>query len=178
MSASRSGGPNEVQYGMTSNPTHNPREYSRQLIQEFIRPALSSFLDTEFDDNRDRSGAQTPPLVVTELPGGGRVTHPHVVIAEQDDSASPLDPRLELSQHDFAVSIEIHGRTATEMFNLRGLVRGWFLENQPDARDVGFAELSIDGNSADWDPDARTRSWQMTVTGLVHTHPDSDFNIE
>lgn len=163
---------------MTQNPTHNPDEYSRQLIQEMIRPGIETYLDAEFDDPVDRSAKQTPPLVVTDLPEGGRVTYPHVVVSEQGDDASPPDPRRELMQHDFAVDVEIHGRTTTEMFNLRGLVRGWFLRNRDDLRDAGLAEPSLSGNSGDWDPDSRTKTWQLTATGLVHTHPDSDFTIQ
>lgn len=170
---------------MAQNPTHNPDTYSRELIQETIRPGIESYLDQEFDDpNADQRGdpipdepGTWPPLVVTALPNSGRVLYPHVVVAEQGDDSEPADPRLELSQHDFAVDVEVHGRTSTEMFNLRGLVRGWFLHNRGELRDAGLAEVTLSGNSGDWDATSRTATWQLTVTGLLHTHPDSDFTI-
>jgi len=160
-----------------TNPTHNPDEYSSELLQEKIRPELETYLDTNFSDPVDRSGSKTPPLVVTALPEGGNVAYPHVVVAEQDDSAEPPDPSQDLMQHDFSIEIEIHGRSTTQMFNLRGYARGWFLRNRDELRDVGLAELNLSGNSADWDATSKTSTWQLTVTGLVHTHPDSNYTV-
>lgn len=164
-----------------ANPTLNPDDYSRELIQNTIRPGLETYLDTNFVDPEDSkrgtsiSGepGEWPPLVVTELPGGGRVLYPHVVVSEDSDDASRLDARTDFSQHDFAVGVEIHGQTATQMFNLRGAVRGWFLRNRETLRDAGLAEPDLSGNTADWDPNSKTNSWSMTITGLAHTHPDA-----
>ena len=157
---------------MVENPTLDTADYSRTIIQETVRTGIEDHLDAEFDDPADRSG-KTPPLVVTALPEGARVTYPHVVIGEQSDDVSALDNAQDLSQHDFAVDVEIHGRTTTEMFNLRGLVRSWFLDNRATLRDAGWAELSLSGNSADWDPTAKTSTWRVTASGLLHTHPDT-----
>ena len=170
---------------MTANPAHNPDEYSRQLIQNEIRPGIQSYLDDNFDDPESgQRGADIPdepgtypPLVVTALPGGGRVLYPHVVVQEQGDNAAAADQSNELTQHDFAVSVGIHGRTTTEMFNLRGLVRGWFIRNQNELGGNGFAEPELSGNPADWDRESRTNSWSLTVTGLVYTHPDSTTDL-
>lgn len=171
---------------MTQNPTHNPDEYSKQLLQNKIRPDIESYLASNFTDPESGkrgtsiSGepGEWPPLVVTALPEGGRVLYPHVVISEQGDSADRPDPARELSQHDFAVDIEIHGTTTTQMFNLRDTIRGWFLRNRESLEDdAGFAEPSLDGNTADWDPTSRTSTYQLTLEGLVHTHPDSTFTI-
>lgn len=164
---------------MTQNPTLDTSEYSKQLIQETIRPGLEDHLDGRFDDPVDRSGKQTPPLVVTALPGGGRVRYPHVVVQEANDSAGPIDARREFSQHDYTVTCEIHGTTTTQMFNLRGLCRGYFLANKDELRDAGFAiegDDAISGSSADWDPTSETSTWQLDVDGLVHTHPDANSN--
>ena len=158
---------------MTDNPTLDPSEHSKQLIQETIRPELATWLDQHFNDTRDRTEDTTPPLVVTALPGGGRVTYPHVVLQETDDSAEAIDQRLAFNQHDFQLTAEIHGRSSTEMFNLRGLVRGYFLSNREALGGDGFAELDISGNPASWDATAKVVSWELTVSGLVHTHPDA-----
>lgn len=170
---------------MSTNPTHNPDEYSKQLIQNKIRPDIASYLATNFDDpesgKRETSisgePGEWPPLVVTALPDGGRVLYPHVVVAEQGDDASPADPARDLMMHNFAVDVEIHGQTSTQMFNLRDTVRGWFLRNRDELRDAGLAETTLDGSPADWDPTSKTATWDMTLSGLLHTHPDSDYTI-
>lgn len=158
---------------MVQNPTLDPDGYSREIIQDTVRPGIEDYLNAEFTDPQTRTG-KTPPLVVTDLPDGGRVTFPHVVVSEQSDGAEKLDPARPMTQHDFAVEVEIHGRSTTEMFNLRDLVRGWFLRNRETLRDAGYADIDIDGNSADWDSTSKTSSWQMTVTGLLHTHPEAN----
>jgi len=170
---------------MASNPTHNPDKFSKQLIQHEIRPGIESYLDANFNDPGSGNRGQSipdepgtwPPLVVTALPGGGRVLYPHVVVQEQGDDGDAPDPSLELMQHDFGVAIEVHGRTSTEMFNLRDLVRGWMLRNRTSLRDAGLAEPTLSGNPADWDPESRTKTWQLTLSGLVHTHPDSTLDL-
>lgn len=165
---------------MSSNPTLDAATFSKQLIQDEIRPALSTYLGNNFTDPQankrgdpipDEPGTW-PPLVVTALPGGGRVLYPHVVVQEGDDSAGPIDTRHDFDQHDFTVDVEIHGTTSTQMFNLRGMVRGYFLDNREALKDAGFAmegDDAISGSSADWDPTSKTASWSMSVTGLVHT---------
>lgn len=155
------------------NPTLDPDEYSRTIIEETIRPGVESYLAANFDDPRNRTDDTTPPLVLTELPGGGRVAYPHVVVSEDGDDASRPDQRLDFNRHDFSVGIEIHGQTATQMFNLRGAVRGWFLRNRDVLRDAGLAEPELSGNPADWDSESQTSSWELTVSGLLHTHPNT-----
>lgn len=169
---------------MTTNPTLDPDDYSRALIQETIRPGLETHLETAFNDPHaakrgtaitDQPG-EWPPLVVTALPEGGRTLYPHVVVSEGGDSAGPIDARQAFSQHDFTVGVELHGETTTQMFNLRGLARGWFLRNRDTLRDAGFAIESpdnISGNAASWDPTSKTVSWSLTVEGLIHTHPNT-----
>lgn len=156
-----------------ANPTLDPDQFSKELIQETIRPGLEAHLEANFDDPRDRSDKQDPALVLTNLPGGGRVLYPHVVVAEAGDDASRPDARLDFSQHDFDVGVTIHGQTATQMFNLRGLVRGWFLANRQTLEDAGFADVDLSGNRADWDGESQTATWELTATGLLHTHPDA-----
>jgi hypothetical protein len=117
---------------MAQNPTHNPDEFSKQLLQNKIRPGIETYLDTNFQDpESSRRGSsipdepgQWPPLVVTALPEGGRVER-----------------------------------------------------NDDDLEDDGLAEPTLEGNSGDWDPTSKTKTWQFTLEGLVHTHPDSDFTI-
>jgi hypothetical protein len=166
---------------MSTNPTLPTDDYSRKLIEETIRPELETYLEAEFNDphaskrgtSHPEGPGDWPPLVVTELPGGGRVLYPHVVISEDSDSSSTPDRRREFSQHDFGVGVELHGQTGTQMFNLRGLARAWFLDNRDLLRNAGFAEIDVDGGSMDWDSTSETRSWELTVTGLLHTHPDA-----
>ena len=170
---------------MAQNPTHNPDEFSKQLLQNKIRPGIESYLDANFQDpESSRRGSsipddpgQWPPLVVTALPEGGRILYPHVVVQEQSDSSERADPASDLRQHDFAADIEIHGTTSTQMYNLRDLVRGWVERNDDDLEDDGLAEPTLEGNSGNWDPTSKTKTWQFTLEGLVHTHPDSDFTI-
>jgi hypothetical protein len=163
---------------MAQNPTHNPDEYSTQLLQNKIRPEITTYLGANFNDDRDRTPSEIPPLVLTALPDGGRVTYPHVVVREQDDAASTPDNSLKLSQHSFAVEVEIHGRTTTEMFNLRDTARGWFLRNRDSLRDAGWSDLEVGtGNPADWDPTSSTSTWQLTVSGTLFTHPDSTYTV-
>ena len=178
--------PNEVHHAMATNPTHNPDEYSKQLIQNEIRPGIETYLGNNFSDpeasNRGASisggPGEYPPLVVTSLPGGGRVLYPHVVVAEQGDDSDRPDPARPLRQHDFAVDVEVHGRTDTEMFNMRDTVRGWFLRNWESLRDAGLAEPELSSNGpADWDNTSRTETWSMTISGLVHTHPNSTTDL-
>lgn len=166
------------------NPTLDTADYSREIIEETIRPALSSYLDTEFSDPESGQRGQSipdepgtwPPLVVTALPGGGRVLYPHVVLQEFDDSGGPIDARLDFAQHDFAVKAIIHATTTTQMFNLRGLVRGWFLESRDLLRDAGWVlegQDAISGSPASWDPTSSTKSWELTVAGTLHTAPST-----
>jgi len=35
---------------MPQNPTHNPDEFSKQLLQNKIRPGIETYLDTNFQD--------------------------------------------------------------------------------------------------------------------------------
>ena len=167
---------------MTDNPTLDTADYSREIVAKTIRPGLSDHLELVFEDPKaDKRGepvpgdepSDWPPLVVTSLAGSGRVLYPHVVLSEQGDDAEQIDHRKRFSQHNFSVGVEIHGQTSTEMFNLRGLVRGWFLDNRALLRDAGLAEIELSGAPASWDRDSQTASWELTVTGLLHTHPDA-----
>jgi len=166
------------------NPTLDPATFSKEIVQETIRPGIKSYLDTNFSDPEDAQRETSisnepgdwPPLVVTALPEGGRVLYPHVVVSEENVSGGPLDARTDFGQHDMTVGVEVHGTTTTQMYNLRGLVRGWFLENIDTLRDAGFAietPEDISGNAASWDPTSKTVSWEVSATGLVHTHPDA-----
>jgi len=170
---------------MSTNPTHNPDEFSRELLREYIRPEIETYLGSNFQDpESSRRGTsisgepgEWPPLVVTALPEGGRVLYPHVVIHEQSDASERPDPARDLAQHDFAVDVAVHGTTTTEMYNLRDTVRGWFERNRDGLEDVGLADPTLDGNAGNWDPTSKTMTWQLTLEGLVHTHPDSTYSI-
>lgn len=169
---------------MSTNPTLDPATFSKEIVQNTVRPGIETYLGSNFNDpeSAQRGTAisgedgEWPPLVVTALPGGGRVLYPHVVVSEENVTGGPLDARTDFGQHDMTVGVEVHGTTTTQMFNLRGLVRGWFLENIDTLRDAGFAIETpddIDSNPISWDPTSKTVSYEVSAEGLVHTHPDA-----
>lgn len=157
----------------THNPTLDPRALSTTIVQETIRPALEDYAE-EYDldaDDVDRSGTKMPPLVVTAYPD--QPLYPHVVVDEDTATGSKIDERHDFLEWEFGVSIECSGRSSTEMFALKDGVRGYFATEQEALRNAGFADISIDGSPSSWDANADVATWELVVTGLVHTHTDA-----
>lgn len=162
----------------TTNPTLDPTKLSKTIVQETIRPALSEFAaDHDLDadsiapqrgDPWPRDPGSKPPLVVTAYPD--KTLYPHIVIDEETATGSRIDQRHGFLQWDFAVAAECIGRTSTEMFRLKDGVRGFFSTEQPALRNAGFAELEISGSPSSWDSAAEVSTWEVTVSGIVHTH--------
>jgi len=159
---------------MASNPTIDPTAVSETVIKDVVRPGLADYAGANGlgADDVDRSGTKTPPLVVTSFPD--QLRYPHIVVDEDSDSGAPVDRRLDFHQHDFAIGVTVAGRTSTEMFRLKDGVRGYFLENRQSLRDEGLSELEIDGGPRTWDESADVIEWELTVTGRLYTHPDTN----
>ena len=161
----------------TTNPTIAADELSIEIIQDGFRAELQDYADdatTSLEDPHASRGSKTPPFVLTSYPSTDPV-YPHLIVEESDDDAGPIDQRRsEFTQHDFTVQITIEARSSTEKFALKDAVRGFLQDRRPALRDRGFAELSWSGTSADWDPTSDTTSWQVTVSGLVHTTTETD----
>jgi len=156
----------------TTNPTLDPAALSKTIVQETIRPDLAAYADDHDLDADDvaRGGKKQPPLVMTAFPDP--VLYPHIIVDEESASGSKIDERHGFLQWDFTVSVEIHGRTPTEMFAIKDGVRGYFSTEQDALRSAGFADIEISGGPTSWDATADVASWEFSVDGLVHTHTD------
>ena len=161
---------------MTTNPTLAAGELSTEIIKEGFRAELQQYADdgtTPLEDPREPRGDKTPPFVLTSYPSSTPV-YPHIIVQEGSDDAGPIDQRQSaFYQHDFSVQITVEARASTEKFDLKAGVRAFLQDREQALRDRGFAELDYSTSNATWDATSETASWQVAVSGLVHTTTDT-----
>lgn len=158
--------------------TVQPGREFEAIVRDCIRDGLRSAQDDPsyiFSDAGDRDRPAVPDndgpsaLVVTSFPSRA-VTYPHVVVKEKGDSAERPDSRTNLWRHNYSVTFECHGRSATEVGKLIGGARAWVQNNIPTIRDAGLHDVSIgDPRDIQHFEDVRTNVKAFSISGTLYT---------
>ncbi len=148
------------------------RSLSAAIIRDLFRDGLRAAVaagDIFDPSSAGRKGAA--PMIMTELPDRG-LLYPHIIVSEASDVGGRPDSRADLWQHTYAVGIEIHAKSSTQMFRLRDEVRAW-VETHVDALNAaGFTDPQISpGIPMTWDQSEEIRRWKFVVKGTVYTTP-------
>ncbi len=146
------------------------RSLSTAIIRDLFRDGLRAALaagDISDPSSARRNGAA--PMVLTEFPDRG-LLYPHIVVGEGSDVGDRPDSRADLWQHTYAVGIEIHAKSSTQMFRIRDEVRAWVEGNVDVLNAAGFTDPQISpGISMTWDRSEEVRRWKIVVKGTVYT---------
>lgn len=138
----------------------------RDLFRDGLRAAVAAG-DIFDPSSAGRKGAA--PMVLTEFPDRG-LLYPHIVVGEGSDVGDRPDSRADLWQHTYAVGIEIHAKSSTQMFRLRDEVRAWVEEHVDMLNAAGFTDPQTSpGISMTWDRSEEVRRWKIVVKGTVYT---------
>lgn len=148
------------------------RSLSTAIIRDLFRDGLRAAVaagDIFDPSSARRKGAA--PMVMTELPDQG-LLYPHIIVGEGSDVADRPDSRADLWQHAYAVGIEIHAKSSTQMFRIRDEARAWVEEHVDVLNAAGFTDPQISpGISMTWDQSEEIRRWKFVVKGTVYTTP-------
>ena len=101
------------------------RSLSTAIIRDLFRDGLRAAVAA--GDIADPSSARrktAAPMILSEFPDQG-LLYPHIIVSEASDVGDRPDSRADLWQHTYAVGIEIHAKSSTQMFRLRDEVRAW-----------------------------------------------------
>lgn len=146
------------------------RSLSTAIIRDLFRDGLRAAVaagDIFDPSSARRNGAA--PMVLTEFPDRG-LLHPHIVVGEGSDVGDRPDSRADLWQHTYAVNIEIHATSSTQMFRIRDEVRAWVEGNVDTLNAAGFTDPQISpGISMNWDANEQIRRWKFVIKGTVYT---------
>ncbi len=148
------------------------RSLSTAIIRDLFRDGLRAAVaagDIFDPSSARRNGAA--PMVLTEFPDRG-LLYPHIVVGEGSDVGDRPDSRADLWQHTYAVGIEIHAKSSTQMFRIRDEVRAWVEGNVDVLNAAGFTDPQMSpGISMTWDRSEEVRRWKIVVKGTVYTTP-------
>lgn len=140
----------------------------RDLFRDGLRTAVTAG-DISDPSSARRAGAAS--MVMTEFPDQG-VLYPHVIVSEASDVGDRPDSRADLWQHTYAVGIEIHAKSSTQMFRIRDEVRAWVEGNVDVLNAAGFTDPQISpGIPMNWDANEQIRRWKFVIKGTVYTTP-------
>lgn len=146
------------------------RSLSTAIIRDLFRDGLRAAVaagDIFDPSSARRNGAA--PMVLTEFPDRG-LLYPHIVVSEASDVGDRPDSRADLWQHTYAVGIEIHAKSSTQMFRIRDEVRAWVEGNVDMLNAAGFTDPQISpGISMTWDANEQIRRWKFVIKGTVYT---------
>lgn len=146
------------------------RSLSTAIIRDLFRDGLRAAVaagDIFDPSSARRNGAA--PMVLTEFPDRG-LLYPHIIVSEASDVGDRPDSRADLWQHTYAVGIEIHAKSSTQMFRLRDEVRAWVEEHVDMLNAAGFSDPQTSpGIPMTWDANEQIRRWKIVVKGTVYT---------
>lgn len=146
------------------------RSLSTAIIRDLFRDGLRAAVaagDIFDPSSARRNGAA--PMVLTEFPDRG-LLYPHIIVSEVSDVGDRPDSRADLWQHTYAVGIEIHAKSSTQMFRIRDEVRAWVEGNVDMLNAAGFTDPQISpGISMTWDANEQIRRWKFVIKGTVYT---------
>ena len=143
----------------------------RDLFRDGLRAAIATG-DISDPSSARRNGAA--PMVLTEFPDQG-LLYPHIIVSEASDVGGRPDSRADLWQHTYAVGIEIHAKSSTQMFRIRDEVRAWVERNVDTLNTAGFTDPQISpGIPMTWDQGEEIRRWKFVVKGTVYTTPGGE----
>lgn len=148
------------------------RSLSTAIIRDLFRDGLRAAVAA--GDIADPSSARrktAAPMILSEFPDQG-LLYPHIIVSEASDVGDRPDSRADLWQHMYAVGIEIHAKSSTQMFRLRDEVRAWVEGNVDTLNVAGFTDPQISpGIPMNWDANEQIRRWKFVVKGTVYTTP-------
>lgn len=148
------------------------RSLSTAIIRDLFRDGLRAAVaagDIFDPSSARRNGAAL--MVLTEFPDRG-LLYPHIVVSEASDVGDRPDSRADLWQHTYAVGIEIHAISSTQMFRIRDEVRAWVEAHVDALNAAGFTDPQIfPGIPMTWDANEQIRRWKIVVKGTVYTTP-------
>lgn len=140
---------------------------TENISEEIVKNTIAKRLKNNLSEYKDRTSGDAP-LVVTSFPEQ-RTCYPHVIVEEFDDSASPIDRRLNYHVHDFQVQVSVRARSSTEMFKLKDEIKSVILTNHLDiARNDGYFDLDlVSTGEKNWDDNVGTRDYSLVFGGSV-----------
>jgi len=148
------------------------RSLSTAIIRDLFRDGLRAAVAAGdiFDPvSARRKGAA--PMVMSELPDQG-LLYPHIIVSEGSDVGDRPDSRADLWQHAYAVGIEIHAKSSTQMFRIRDETRAWVEGSVDVLNAAGFTDPQISpGIPMTWDQNEEIRRWKIIIKGTVYTTP-------
>ena len=148
------------------------RSLSTAIIRDLFRDGLRAAVAA--GDIADPSSARrktAAPMILSELPDRG-LLYPHIIVSEVSDVGDRPDSRADLWQHTYAVGIEIHAKSSTQMFRIRDEARAWVEEHVDMLNAAGFTDPQISpGIPMTWDQSEEIRRWKFVVKGTVYTTP-------
>ncbi len=140
----------------------------RDLFRDGLRAAIAAGDIADPSSARRKTAA---PMILSEFPDQG-LLYPHIIVSEASDVGDRPDSRADLWQHMYAVGIEIHAKSSTQMFRLRDEVRAWVEGNVDTLNVAGFTDPQISpGIPMNWDANEQIRRWKFVVKGTVYTTP-------
>lgn len=140
----------------------------RDLFRDGLRAAVAAGDIADPSSARRKTAA---PMILSEFPDQG-LLYPHIIVSEASDVGDRPDSRADLWQHTYAVGIEIHAKSSTQMFRLRDEARAWVEGHVDTLNAAGFTDPQISpGIPMNWDANEQIRRWKFVVKGTVYTTP-------
>lgn len=145
---------------------------TENLSAEIVVDLIASNLKSSINDPLNNRSSSDADFVVTSMPDKG-VQYPHLVVAEENDSAVPVDNIRKMKVHDsYDAVVEVYARSDTEKFKLRDKVKSEIERLKDEFQDKGFADVQYSSGGTTPDAESEVKSVAVTVSGLVHTHPN------
>src|SRR5690554_4728475 len=108
----------------------------RDLFRDGLRAAVAAGDIADPSSARRKTAA---PMILSEFPDQG-LLYPHIIVSEASDVGDRPDSRADLWQHTYAVGIEIHAKSSTQMFRLRDEARAWVEGHVDTLNAAGFTD--------------------------------------
>lgn len=147
---------------------------SREIILNQFRDPMRAEVGSvgsgaRFEDPQSGSRDSAHPFIVTSYPSSD-ILYPMIVVQEAGDSGRRPDARVGLTEHNYAVSIQIGATSSTTLFDLRDSFRAWFEARIDTFNANGFEdpELTPSGRPS-WESDPKIKAVELAAEGTVTT---------
>lgn len=140
-------------------PTFDHRAISKSVLEDFFRPNIQTFLQ----NNSGGYDWSHNNFVLTDYPDQN-INYPHVILKEIDDGGSRIDPIVDLIDHDYQFEAHALAETSTELFKLKGLLKGYIQEKYQVEINEGLYDLELVSSSpANILTETDVKEWQLTI---------------